>query len=222
MEKKKNLLIISLCVIVVLLLSILAYLLFFDKKVENKPCETCQKCEEKTTECNCANANTCTKAGVAGEQMLFSEMGIVYISENGEVYFDPEGKVINGEGEKINILDYAKKTFGNPKKYDVGSNRFFEEKHTFGYKLDISGVRSVIEAYFGNGGVYLTLVFVHNNGNISELTFNGSSLKLHKNISGYNNIVAAVVDHDEAGSAVRLYDKCGNGIFYPGAEYINN
>ncbi len=68
MEKKKNLLIVFLSIVIVLLLCVLAYLLFFNKKeelkpVDNKPCEVCQKCEEKecpkcdnkTTQCNCSD-----------------------------------------------------------------------------------------------------------------------------------------------------------------------
>ena len=80
----------------------------------------------------------------------------------------------------------------------------------------------VSEFYFGNGGVNITLLFMHNNGNVSELSFNYDNMKLYKNVSGYSNIVSMVADSSEDGHDAKLYDTCGNGIDYTSPRYNNN
>jgi len=216
MEKKARLLIFIIIMLIIITIGLGGFVIY-DKLIKgDKEKFDCppQNCEVET--CTCPNA-TCDKVGVPGEQMLYSQMGKVYISNSGEVYFNPSER-INNEGEIIDMTIYAKRLLGEPKNHNVKSDKFIGgESRTFSYKLDLQNVRSVSEAYFGNGECNFTLLFVHNNGNVSELSYSddySDRLKLFKNVSGYSNIVSVVVDQSEGGNGARLYDNCGNGIDY--------
>lgn len=219
--------------IIIAIMSIFIFKLNNEKNIEtqesidlqaqvNSLNRTISNLREKT---NSVSTNDITtdnnKTSIAGEQMIFSKIGTIYISTNGDVYFDPNdsAELFN---EKVDIFKYAKNLLGEPKKYDIKSNKFMEGHHTFNYKLDLTDVRSVEEFYFGNGGTNFSLLFIHNNGNISELSYSDDNLKQYKNISGYSNIVSMVVDQNEDGNGARLYDKFGNGIDYTSPRFINN
>ena len=214
--KKSSILMLIVGLVVGLGLTFGVYYFFF--RNETKVME-CPKCENQA--CNCPNT-TCSKKGIKGEQMLFSKIGTVYISENGEVYFNPSDNVTELGMEKDDMVNKTKALLGNSKKYDIKSNKFMEGHYTFGYKLDLSSVQSVSEFYFGNGGVNVTLLFIHDNGNVSELSYDENDLKIYKNVSGYSNIASMVVDQDEGGNGAKLYDKCGNGINYTSPRFKNN
>ena len=217
MKKNNNILIILLIVFIFSTL-VLGSLLTTrtcncESNITECKCEKCPACKcEK-----CPETNTCSKS-VPGEQMLYADMGTIYVSKTGEVYFDPSKSAEFFE-EKIDISKYAKTLLGEPKSNTVTSNKFFEGKHTFSYKLDLTDVRSADEFHFGNGGSNFTIIFIHNNGSVSELSYGEESLKLFKNISGYSDIVSVSEDDDEDGHSAKLYDKCGNGIKYTSQRY---
>lgn len=169
--------------------------------------------------CNCSDIS-CDNS-VVGEQMIFAKIGIVYVSNTGEVYYKPSD-LANINGEKVDMRTYAKTLLGVPNEYKVDSDKFMDGFYTFDYKLDLSNVRAVSEFYFGNGGSNSTLLFIHNNGNVSELSYNDGNLSKYKNVSGYSNIESMVVDQSDGGSGAKLYDKCGNGINYTSPRFKNS
>ena len=167
----------------------------------------------------------CETAGNHGELMLYSDMGLVFVNEHGDVYFDPFDDA-EQYGEKVDVVSYTKKLLGNPKSYKVESVNFMQGEHTFGYKLDLAGVQSVEEFYFGNGGLNMTLLFLHTDGTISELsigyTKENLDLKLFKKVSGYTDIVSIVTEASDDGVGAITYDKCGNAAYYDSPRFNNN
>ena len=152
------------------------------------------------------------KNGQTDEQMIYSKIGIIYISKKGDVYFDPSNSA-DIYGKKVDISSIAKKSLGNISKNEVKSTKFFEGKHTFDYKLELSNVKLATEFTYGNGGTNDTILFVHNDGSVSSFEYN-NELILTTNIKEYKNIISVVIDQDEDGSGALLIDKCGNSFKY--------
>ena len=229
MEKKNSLLGVFLAIFIIATLALGGYVVYhkFFKVDTNK--QDCPKCDT----CNSTGDISCEKTGVSGEQILFSKIGIIYISSVGDVYFNPE-KSATIYSVTYNVEEIAKKTFGNPNSLTVQSDKFFptNSKEVFKYKLDLTNVRSVTEVELGNGGVNVTFIFIHNDGRVSELSFfdggleqmdgTRADLKLYKYVSGYSNIVSSVQDDDYSAHGAKLYDKCGNGIKYVSPRYKEN
>ena len=167
----------------------------------------CPKCEA----CNCANNSNCMDAIEPGEQLISTELGEIFISLNGDVYFEPNE----------NMSQFAKSAFGSSGNYEPKSDKFPSPvSYVFSYKLNLTEVHSAIDVEFGNVSGNYSVIFVHNDGSVSELSYyaknsdDSGNITLYKNVSGYTNIVAAVPDSDYDSNFAKLYDNCGNGIKY--------
>lgn len=222
MEKKNNVLGVFLAIFIFTTLALGGYVIyhnFFKVDTNEQDCSKCDTCV-----CHQNDQVNCTKAGVTGEQMMYSSIGTVFISATGNVYFNPD-KNTKIHDIVYNMEDITKKAFGAPKTYEPKSEKFPNPaEQTFSYKLDLTNVRFVTEVELGNAGTNVTFIFVHYDGRVSELSFfdgglekmDGSTadLKLYKYVSSYSNIVSVVQDDDYDSYGAKLYDKCGNGIEY--------
>ena len=84
--KNNNLITIILSAVIILLLCMLAYLLFFNRKDELKPVDNSSVTEK---ECNCADNKSCSTSNKYTDQMIFSKIGMFYVTSKGEVYYEP-------------------------------------------------------------------------------------------------------------------------------------
>lgn len=93
-----------------------------------------------------------------------------------------------------------------------------------GYKLDLENIQGAYSAYFGNGGLSQSILFISAEGKISELTIkalneNAAEIKFTKNIEKYKNIVSVVNTVGDSANYAILIDNEGNKYEYFGAEF---
>lgn len=158
----------------------------------------------------------------------FNDMQTISIENLGKVYIDKTGNTIYYDPTYINSNWFSNLTVATPNiihhgNYNPDPNSVANLSFN-GYKLDLSNVQTAYGVRYGNGGANFSIIFVHKNGNISELnlnttyseTANKTTITLIQNVSGYSNIVSVVQNTSIDGSSAILIDANGNLYQYFG------
>ena len=157
--------------------------------------------------------------GIFG-QNLYTGVGNFVVDRTGLVYYIPEKSWIRfGSEYKLNFSNEDKEKLGEYGIYQVEIDMYPSiddnvKDSIEAFKLNLSNIKSVYEIEIGNGGSAISIMFLSNDGKVSELNFVGEtpnkvSLKFKKNIDGYNNIVSIIQDGSYDGSGPIFIDKDG-------------
>lgn len=166
---------------------------------------------------NVINSNSTLSAFTEMQTISIDNLGKVYIDNSGNtVYFDPTN--INKDyfpNLTITTPDSIHYASYNPDPTNSIANLSFN-----GYKLDLTNVQTAYGIVYGNGSGNMSIIFVHKNGNISELSFNNpsdqTSVALTKNVPGCSNIVSVVQHSTSDGHSAILIDTNGKSYHYFG------
>ncbi len=192
----------------VAILSIISYDKFFRKVDEKKAIET-----------KPVASNSCIQGSNKNSQMLNTKMGMVFLTSDGDVYFEPTKE--KGANLKTSPLEVAKKSLGKQEKYTLSSSKEFkDENYTFeGYKLDLCNIKAMYEFDFDNNKFNDTILLVSNNGRLSEfaMTYDSNGnlvIELTKDIANYTDVVSVVKYDYLDGTGAYIIDRCGKKIEY--------
>jgi len=156
-------------------------------------------------------------------QVLKTVAGELVLDLNDNLYYMPSLDSYYWSSDKLNVLstkDFVFGTYEAAGYKTLGASPYFE-----GYKINISDVQSMYKIVFGNGAPNVSIILVHKDGRISEITFTESyntdtvEVKLTKHISGYSDIVNVVPFNGFGGNYAKLLNKSGNLIEYFGVDY---
>lgn len=221
-ENGKTGLIVLVVILSILVVGLASYIVY-DKVIKNVEEVVNNENTHNNQEKN-KNEETTDKIG----QVLNSSMGQFVVDKTGFVYYIPNEcwKKNNAIDEyKLNFTEESKKNLGQYGTYqlEVDISPGNEEKDLVeAYKLDLSNIKSAYEVEFGNSGTMVYIIFIDNTGKVNELQFNvispeQFSVKLYKDIRGYENIVSVVSNSSFGGQSAILIDKFGNEYNYYGA-----
>lgn len=212
-------------ILIIVMLMTLEYFLcdkFLNKKVD-KECPICEKCDNNKKEEVDTENNNCDEDLKELDQALFTGIGMIFVSRNGDVYYEP--KAYNDPlttYDDNNLLEMAKKSYGESQKIKIDSEQIFnmslekDKKYyeTMGYKLELSNIKNVFYSEYGKNNSNYVLAFVSYNGKVSIIKLENNEFTQPKKLSEYSNIVSVVKSTSETGTGLIFIDKCGNKYYY--------
>ena len=164
-------------------------------------------------------SDNCKKDEDSSNQMLNTKMGMLFLTSEGELYFEPKKEKI--DTIKTSPLDVVKKSLGELSSYTLSSSKEFKNgEYTFeGYKLDLNNIKAMYEFDFGKGKFNDTILLVAKDGSLSEVTLeydsnNNLVFSFTKNISKYQNVVSVVRFDSLDGTGAYVINRCGEKEVY--------
>ena len=221
MGRKRRVFVWILITMILMGIEFIAYYYYVNRYMKNE-CPICKECKcDDVKETTSEETDNCSKDLRELDQALFTGIGMVFVSKDGDVYYEPKAYYDPGTSTINNLEEIAKKTFGEAQKYILDSENIFNmslddsTKHEItGYKLDLKSIKSVYYTGYGNSSANYVFAFVSYGGDVSIMKFENDTLSSPKKLGEYTKITSVVKYTSEAGSGLMFIDKCGNKYYY--------